>query len=125
MKKIKRFLLLNDWLWSPLLAFIFFILTGLGIQYIFKTEDGSAAGFYDASFWQAAVYAVGVVVMFSGAGMVGMLVNFKGYWRYIYSKDSTIRDDFKKLQPWQKFLITHFSFYFFILVMLIVFSLLV
>lgn len=124
MKKIIRFLLLNDWLWSPLLAFAFFVGSGVAIQWLFRTEEGSAAGFYDPSMWQAAVYAAGVVVLFSGAATVGNIVNFRGYWRYIYSRESSIKEDFRQLKPWQKFLVSHFSFYFYLLAMLAVFSLL-
>jgi hypothetical protein len=125
MKRLKRFLLLNDWMWSPLLAFAAFIGSGVGIQWLFRTEEGSAAGFYDPSFFQAAVYSAGVIVLFSGAAQLGHIVNFKGYWRYIYRKDSPIRDDFKNLTPWQKFFFSHFPFFFYLAAMLFVFSLLV
>ena len=120
MKKLRRFIQMWDVIWAPLAAFGAFVFVGLVLQGIFRTEEGSSAGFYDPSFIQAGFYATALVVLFSGAALFGKWLNFRGYWRYIYSKESSSKEDFKQLTPWQKFFISHFSYYFYVVVMLIV-----
>lgn len=123
-KKLIRWLLLWDALWSWAIAFGAFMFGGLVLQGLFSDGDETSVGLYDPSFWQAALYSIGLTVMFSGAALVGQWINFKGYWKYIYSKNSTIKNDFTQLTPWQKFFSSHFSYYFYILVMLAIWAIL-
>jgi len=103
MKKILHWLEKWDVVWSAPLAFVAFIAFAWFIQPLF----GDSFGSYDPAMYQAAIYAVGVTILFNGAIWAGMWFNWRALYRYYLSKAI---EDFQKLESWQRLLIV-FAFY--------------
>jgi hypothetical protein len=123
MKKIIKHLMLWDVIWAPLLGFAGFVAVGMGIQMLYATEEGSAASSYDPAFFQAAVYAAGVMVLFSGAALAGMWVNARGLWKYLFR--GLWKPDFRQLTPLQRMLVALSPYWIYIATMIIIWSKLV
>lgn len=109
-KKLKYFLSLLDFIWSVPLAYIFFIVYGIVGEHFF----GEGFGFYDPSFFQAALYAVLTLVLFNGVAFVGLWFNFRTVFRY-YTTQS--KKDYESLSPLQKIGIFFGIWGFFILIL--------
>lgn len=97
-KKILRKLMQFDFVWSVPLAFASFVAYGIFGELFF----GEGFGFYDPSFFQAALYATLVTILFNGATLMGVLINFNGAYNYYLYKSKT---EFEGLPPIQKMLI--------------------
>ncbi|MBK9109840.1 MAG: hypothetical protein IPM92_16070 [Saprospiraceae bacterium] len=122
LKKLKYFLLFWNGFWSIPLSFLAFF--GLGIlgQYLF----GEGVGFYDPSFWQAALLATGEFLFFNSIAFFTLRFCFRHLWKYYKgNKEFNVRsqklevsnrskDDFDNLQAWQKLFLLVFLYCFFI-----------
>jgi len=122
-KKIKHFLEQYDGIWSIPFAFITFWLIGIVLQFLDVT-----AGSYDLAFIQPLFLAIGIVIGAVNATIVGLRFTFKGFYRYIYgyrNEDGIIinqsKEDFKKLELWQKFIVAFLPFYFLVALIVIVY----
>lgn len=123
MKKIIKYLMLWDVIWAPVVAFAGFVVAGIGIQTLYSTEEGSAASTYDPAFFQAAVYAAGVMVIFSGAALMGMWVNARGLWKHLFR--GAWKADFAALTPLQRMMIALSPYWLYIVAMIIIWGKLV
>ncbi len=112
-KHIKTWLQLWDGVWSIPLAIAAFVSLGIAGQLVF----GEGFAFYDPSIVQAGFLAAALLILFNLVTWLGLWFNFRTVFKYyrIYSKQ-----DFKKLQPWQRIasLLFLYIFYFAALVML-------
>jgi len=97
-KKIIRWLTQWDVVWSAPLAFVAFIAFAFIMQPLF----GDSFGSYDPAMYQAAIYAVGVMILFNGAIWLWLWFNFREIYRYYLGQAI---DDFNSLKPWQKIFI--------------------
>jgi len=128
MKRLKRFLSIWDGLWSFPVAFIIFLGFGFLGQLIF----GVNFGFYDPSFFQAALMAGGVFVLFNFLAWFGLYFNFRSVFKY-FSGEKTdegsfsnkSKEDAKQLTPWQRIVLSLFMYCFFIVVLVVIFRALV
>ena len=118
-----RHLALWDVIWAPAIGFIGFVVAGIGIQWLYATEEGSAASTYDPAFFQAAVYAAGVMVLFSGTSLLGMWMNARGLWKYLYR--GQWKNDFQSVSPMQRLMIALTPYWLYIAVMIIIWRTLV
>lgn len=122
-KQIKYFLLFWNGFWSIPLAFLAFL--GLGIlgQFFF----GEGIGFYDPSFWQAALLATGEFLFFNSIAFFTLRYCFRHLWKYYNGNSEGFnlrsqkmqvtnqsKEDFDQLQPWQKLFLLVFLYCFFI-----------
>lgn len=109
-KKIKHILALLDSIWSVPLAFLSFMAYGYFGSWFF----GDSFGFYDPSFFQAAIYSALILVFFNGVSWGGMWFNFRAVYRYYITKSS---EDFSNLAAWQKLLYILFLYCFFMVIL--------
>jgi hypothetical protein len=122
-KKIRYFLEQFDGVWSIPLTIIAFWLLGLTIQFFDVT-----AGSYDMAFFQPLFLAVGIVVGAVNFSVLGLYFTFRRLYKYIYGYKNEegifinqSREDFKQLQPWQKFIVAFLPFYFLVALIVIVY----
>ncbi len=118
--KIKYWLQLWNGVWSVPLAFLLFILFGIFLQTCY---DGGV-GFYDPSFWQAALLSAGEFFFFNLVSYLTLYFCFRKLWRYFKgTKDvrgvveNKSKEDFENLNPWQKLVLLVFLYCFFITVL--------
>lgn len=90
-KKIVRFLLLADFIWSVPLAFVSFVAFGIFGEWFF----GEGFASYDPSFVQAIVYTALTLVSFNAITLMGLWFNFRTVYNY-YINES--KEDFKNLR---------------------------
>jgi len=114
MRKIIKWLLRWDVVWSAPLAFIVFI----AFAHLGECVFGLGFGGYDPALYQAAIYAGGVIVLFNGIIWFGMYMNWRSLYRY-YLNDAIV--DFQNLQPWLKISLLILSYWLYFSVLLIVF----
>lgn len=114
MKKVINWLLRWDLVWSAPLAFAAFIL----FSYVGEAIFGLGFGGYDPALYQAAIYAIGIAVLFNGATWIGMYINWRSIYKY-YLKGA--RDDFNSLKPWQRIALLLLAYWLYFVVLLIVF----
>jgi len=133
-----------DGIWSVPIAFSLFIFVAIIGQQLF----GVGVGFYDPSFWQAALLAAGELIFFNIIVFLGLYFNFRHVWRYYkgehsnYAKDKAqyrrtgyltvhdaqeeifnkSKDDFNFLKPWQRILVLLFLYCFYIAVLVILYK---
>lgn len=89
-KKIIRFLLLADFVWSVPLAFFTFV----GFTIFGEKVFGEGFSGYDPSFIQPLIYTALTVVFFNGVILMGLWFNFRTIYSY-YIHES--KADFKNL----------------------------
>lgn len=107
-KRIIRFLLLADFIWSVPLAFLSFIGFGIFGEWFF----GEGFAFYDPSFFHAVIYTALTLITFNAVALTGLWFNFRTVYKY-YIGDS--KTDYKNLEPKFKiglFFILYFTFMF-------------
>lgn len=128
MKRLKHFFTVWEGLWSIPLTFLVFLGFGLAGQLIF----GRGFGFYDPSFFQAALMSVAIFVLFNFFTWFGLWFNFRGAFRYFIGKKQTdgsiynkSKEDAQNLTPWQRLKISLFLYCFFVVVLLVIFRSLV
>lgn len=112
-KKIFYWLQKWDVMWSAPLAFVAFIAFALIAQLVF----GESFGSYDPSMYQAAIYAIGISVLFNGTIFLGLWFNWRKIYNY-YLTDS--KKDFEKLEAWQRLFILFVSYWLYFLALLLV-----
>src|SRR5690606_33832678 len=101
----KRFLSLNDWIWSLPLSCVAFFMVGVLMQWYF----GDGAGVFDPAYIQKAFLAAFYMVIGNAVVQFGMWFNMRGFHRYFYSRKSSVKQDFKTLTSWQKIFFFIFS----------------
>lgn len=124
-KKVRRFLLLNDWIWSVLGAFFLYQLINIGPATIFDV----AVAYFQINWLQPLVSTAGVMAGLFAIMRLGMYFNLRRKHDYTWGKrDKTSGefkleafDDFKKLTPWQKHLSVTFWLVFLFATALIVY----
>lgn len=104
-KKIIRFLLLADFIWSVPLAFISFVAFGVFGEWFF----GEGFASYDPSFVQAIVYTSLTIVSFNAITLMGLWFNFRTVYNY-YIYES--KKEYKELSPIYKLGILLFLYVF-------------
>ncbi len=119
-KRLKFFLQLWDGIWSVPIALSLFLIIGVIIQafYTDGLDTGGGPGFYDPSFIQAAFYVSAMMVFSNFMVWLGIYFNFRGIFRYFIGKKNEegvvvnqSKEDFKKLQPWQRIGILFFLYF--------------
>ena len=115
-KKTLRWLSLYDGVWSVPFAFLGFWLVGLLLQFL-----DVSAGSYDIAFVQPLFLAIAVVIGATNAAVGGMWFTFRGLFRFFYGYTddngqyvNKSKEEFQKLQPWQKFAFSFGVFYFYV-----------
>lgn len=103
LKKLGRFLMLWDGLWSVPLLGLTFIALGLMLQVLF----GSGVATYDPGVIQSALLSMFVVVAFTFATLLGLRFNFNTLYRWYLDESKT---DFLNLKPWQRIVFFLFVF---------------
>jgi hypothetical protein len=123
MKKIKFLLEKYDGVWSVPLAFFAFWFIGVVLQFFSIT-----AGSYDLAFIQPLFLATSVVIGAVNIAIAGLFFNFRGLYRYLYgykNENGAVinesKNDFKNLQPWQRFFIALFPLFFLVALIAIVY----
>jgi len=111
-KKILSFLMEMDFIWSIPAAFIGFVLFPIIGQYLF----GDGFGFYSPSFFHAGIYAGLIVVLFNSFTQIGIYINFPKLYQFY------LGDGFENLPTLQKCVIFLFTYCFFFLSLLLVWS---
>lgn len=122
-KRLKYFLLFWNGFWSVPLSFLAFLGLGIAGQYFF----GEGIGFYDPSFWQAALLATGEFLFFNSVAFFTLRFCFRHLWKYYKGNNQGFnvrankmevsnqsKEDFDQLQPWQKLFLLVFLYCFFI-----------
>jgi hypothetical protein len=128
MKKFLHFLQLRDGIWSIPVAIFLFWIVGILLEYFF----GFGTGSYDPAFIQPLFLAVIITLGATNAANIGLWFNFRGIHRYLYGyKNDTgkwinqSKDDWQKINPLYRLLLTLFVLFFFIALVVIVYSKLV
>ncbi|BAV09391.1 hypothetical protein SAMN05421788_101828 [Filimonas lacunae] len=115
MKKIKRLLLLHDWMWSVAIAFVCYWLLNLGPASI----NGVAMEYYAINWMQALLATAGIMAGLFAVARLGLWFNLQKIHHYVWGKRYKVPgswegakeyrlfsfEDFKTLQPWQKLLL--------------------
>jgi Na+-driven multidrug efflux pump len=97
MKKVINWLSRWDVVWSAPLSFLAFI----GFAYAMQILFGESFGSYDPAMYQAAIYAIGIMILFNGSTLIALWFNWRGLYRYYLHKS---KQDFENLESWQKIL---------------------
>jgi len=115
MKPILRFFKMWDFIWSVPLAFIAFY----GYGWIQENIFGDPM--YSTEWFHRAILASLIMILFNGVILTGTYFNFKGIFKYFYSKDSSIRNDFNNAPVWLKLLYFPFVFFLYLFALILVF----
>lgn len=116
----------DAWLYTGPILTAIFIGVGIAGQAIFKTEEGSAFGFYDPSALHRALLAGVIHTLLNGLVLFFGYMNRRGYYRYFYrnrpgSGSASVKDDFTSISPLHRILIYHGVNGFQVVVYLIIF----
>lgn len=94
-KRITYWLQKWDVVWSGPLSFIAFIAFAWFMQSLF----GESFGSYDPAMYQAAIYAIGIMVLFNGSVLASFWFNWRVLYKYYLV---SAKNDFEDLQAWQR-----------------------
>lgn len=124
MKKLRHFLLMNDWIWSILLAFGAYQLINYGPPKIFNTM----MAYFSINWMQPLIATAGVMAGLFTIARLGLFFNLKKLHEYGWGKQAEdgkyhlpSYTDLKSLKPWQKLFFLSFWLLLFIVIALIVF----
>lgn len=110
-RKLWVWMQMYDFVWSVPVTFFMFWFVGYLLNNIF----GLAIGTYDLAFIQPLFLAVSVSIGIIAAAMFGLRFNFKGFYDWIYTKDSYgAHHQFSRLLAWQQFVIVFIVFFSFV-----------
>jgi hypothetical protein len=96
LKRIKHKIQEFDWIWSIPLGVLGFFSWGLFSEYVLKDPS------YSSEWFHRGILAVLLLLLFHASSQIAMIFNFRGLYKYFYSKSSTIKDDFKEMPQWLK-----------------------
>lgn len=124
LKKVRYNLHKFDGLWSVPLAFFAFWIIGLILTEVF----GFAAGTYDPGFVQPLFLSTIIVIGATNFGVLGVYFTLRGFHRFLYGQRDPnggiinySKLKWKVLQPWQMFVFSLGSLFYFITAILIVY----
>jgi hypothetical protein len=96
LKSILNRIQLWDFVWSfPLSMLLFY-----GYGYI--QEEAFNDPMYSTEWIHKTMLTTVIMILMNGFIQLGMWFNFRGIYKYFYSKTSTVRDDYKLLPTWLK-----------------------
>jgi RsiW-degrading membrane proteinase PrsW (M82 family) len=115
-KEIVRRIQLWDFFWSfPLSMLLFY-----GYGYI--QEIAFNDPMYSTEWIHKTMLATVIMILANGFIQLGMWFNFRGIYKYFYSKTSSIRDDYKQLPIWIKVYTFLFIYFLQFLVFILIFQ---
>lgn len=131
MKKIKRWVLLHDWVWSVAIAFLSYWLLNLGPASV----GGVAMEYYAINWIQALIATAGIMAGLFAVARLGLWFNLRKVHDYLWGKKYRVEEsgieyreyklysfeDFKNLKAWQKLLLVSGWLVFFFSAALLVF----
>lgn len=115
-KKMLHKIRLYDFTWSIPFSFLAFVLHGI-FQEVFFGHP-----LYSTEWYNRAVLAVSILLLFHGVAFLGINYNFRGIFRYFYTSEE-VKQDFKELPKWLKILFFPFLYFFYILILTLIFVL--
>jgi cbb3-type cytochrome oxidase subunit 3 len=119
LKKIKHKLEVGDSFWAIPIVFIltFIIAPNLSFDY-FKDPT------YDTQWLHRGLLTVLLLMLFFFSSLGCIWFKFRRLYRYIYDRDSAIKEDFKNSPTWLKVCLPFFVFAFLVLAHMIIYQML-